>query len=106
MLAGAVKDVAAIFGLHVYPFLQSGALASRAGPLMGACQQFEVRITGAGGHAAMPHFTVDPIVAAANTISALQVCWTHIPERHTLSTIGSNWLHAKLSLKQDCRMAP
>ncbi|EIE22283.1 amidohydrolase, partial [Coccomyxa subellipsoidea C-169] len=70
---GAVKDVAAIFGLHVYPFLQSGALASRAGPLMGACQQFEIRITGAGGHAAMPHFTVDPIVAAANTISALQV---------------------------------
>lgn len=71
--AGAVKDVAAIFGLHVWPFIPSGVLASRAGPIMGACQQFEVRITGVGGHAAMPHSTVDPIIAAANTISSLQV---------------------------------
>lgn len=40
---------------------------------MGACQQFEVNIIGAGGHAGMPHNVVDPIVAAAGTISALQV---------------------------------
>ncbi len=40
--AGAVKDVAAIFGLHVWPFIPSGTLASRAGPIMGACQQFQV----------------------------------------------------------------
>ena len=40
---------------------------------MGACQQFEVHITGKGGHAGMPHNVIDPIVAAAGTISALQV---------------------------------
>ena len=39
---------------------------------MGACQQFEAHILGVGGHAAMPHTVVDPIVAAASTISALQ----------------------------------
>ena len=62
-----------IFGLHVWPFIPSGTLASRAGPLMGACQQFQVTIKGLGGHAAMPHTVVDPIVASSHVIIALQV---------------------------------
>ena len=86
-----MKDVAAIFGLHVWPFIPSGTLASRAGPFMGACQQFQVRIIGVGGHAAMPHATVDPIVAAANTISALQVCYTCLPTQHEEVCFGT-WL--------------
>ena len=62
-----------IFGLHVWPFIPSGTLASRAGPLMGACQQFQVTIKGLGGHAAMPHTVIDPIVASSHVIIALQV---------------------------------
>lgn len=68
-----MKGVSAIFGLHVWPWIPTGMLGSRAGPIMGACQQFEARLTGVGGHAAMPHATVDPIVAAASTVTALQV---------------------------------
>lgn len=71
--AGALKGVDAIFGLHVWPFIPSGTLASRAGPLMGACQQFQVTIRGRGGHAAMPHTVIDPIVASSHVILALQV---------------------------------
>ena len=72
-MSGALEGVSAIFGQHVWPFLPSGTIGSRAGPIMGACQQFEVHIMGVGGHAAMPHTIVDPVVAAASTISALQV---------------------------------
>lgn len=60
------------FGLHVWPTLESGSIASRPGPLLAACDQFEVLVAGVGGHAAMPHLTVDPIVAASGIVMALQ----------------------------------
>ena len=71
--AGALEGIDAIFGLHVWPSLASGTLGSRAGALMGACQQFQVTIKGRGGHAAMPHTVIDPIVASSHVILALQV---------------------------------
>ncbi|CAL5221473.1 g3672 [Coccomyxa viridis] len=69
---GVLDGVDAIFGQHVWPFLPSGTLGSRAGALMGACQQFQVTIKGRGGHAAMPHTVIDPIVASSHVILALQ----------------------------------
>jgi amidohydrolase len=59
-------------GMHVWPTLPSGAVASRPGPLLAACEIFEIVIHGVGGHAAMPHLTVDPIVTAAAIIMNLQ----------------------------------
>jgi len=47
---------------------------------MGAAAQFNVTVRGRGGHAAMPHTTVDPVVAGAAIVTALQVCrasWLH-----------------------------
>jgi len=41
---------------------------------MGAAAQFNVTVRGRGGHAAMPHTTVDPVVAGAAVVTALQVC--------------------------------
>ena len=41
---------------------------------MGAAAQFNVTVRGRGGHAAMPHTTVDPVVAGAAIVTALQVC--------------------------------
>ena len=43
------------------------------GPLMAASNIFEVTVKGRGGHAAMPHLSRDPIVAAAHAITAVQV---------------------------------
>ena len=62
-----------MFGLHVWPDAPSGVLATRSGPFMAASRQFEIKITGKGGHAAFPHQTRDPVVAAAQAITALQV---------------------------------
>lgn len=66
------------FGQHVWPTLPSGVIASRAGPLLAAAEMFEVLVAGVGGHAAMPHLTVDPIVAASNMVANLQTIVSRI----------------------------
>ena len=60
------------FGMHVWPTLPSGVIATRPGALMAAAEMFTVEIHGKGGHAAMPHLTIDPIVAVSSLISNLQ----------------------------------
>jgi hippurate hydrolase len=64
--------VDAVFGMHNWPGLDVGRFAVRAGPMMAACDNFEIALTGRGTHAAMPHLGRDPIVAAAAVIGALQ----------------------------------
>lgn len=60
------------FGLHVWPTLPSHTIAARPGPLMAAAERFEILVSGVGGHAAMPHLTVDPVVAGAAMVMNLQ----------------------------------
>lgn len=75
MMADGLFDrfpVDAIFGLHNMPGLPLGYIAARAGGIMAAEDNFEIRITGRGGHAARPHMGVDPLVVAAQIILGLQ----------------------------------
>ncbi|KAG6723472.1 hypothetical protein I3842_03G209400 [Carya illinoinensis] len=69
---GALEHVEAIFGLHVSASHPIGAVASRSGPLLAASGMFEAVISGKGGHAALPHHTIDPILAASSAIISLQ----------------------------------
>ncbi|KAI3426500.1 hypothetical protein D9Q98_008865 [Chlorella vulgaris] len=69
---GALADVEAAFALHVWPSLPSGVIASRPGTLLAGAIQFQVTVKGRGGHAAIPHLTSDPVVAAAAAVSGLQ----------------------------------
>lgn len=62
-----------VFGLHNWPSMPFGQVGVRAGPLMGSEDNFTVRISGIGGHAAMPHKGVDPLLCGAQVVSALQV---------------------------------
>ncbi|HIF05932.1 MAG TPA: amidohydrolase [Gemmatimonadetes bacterium] len=73
-----------IFGLHGWPALPLGVLASRSGPILACADGFEIRITGRGGHAAMPHLCVDPIAAAAAVIQSAQ----HIVSRRVDPIMG------------------
>jgi len=60
---------------HFVTFKQSipsGTIASRPGPLLAACERFEILIAGVGGHAAMPHLTIDPVVTASSIVMNLQ----------------------------------
>ena len=65
-------DVSAIFGLHVNPDLETGKIAYRYGGLLASVDRFQVTITGKQSHAAMPWQGVDPIVASAHIITAIQ----------------------------------
>ena len=58
--------------LHLWNDKPMGWIATSPGPMMAASETFSVRITGKGGHGALPHHTVDPIFAAGQIITALQ----------------------------------
>lgn len=62
----------AVFGLHAWPALPLGQMAVFPGPIMASCDKLRVVVRGRPGHAAMPHQTVDPIVAASAVVLALQ----------------------------------
>lgn len=61
-----------VFGMHNMPGLPVGRFAIRSGPIMAATAEFSVSVIGTGGHAATPHLAVDPIVTAAQIITAFQ----------------------------------
>ena len=62
----------AVFGMHNWPGMPVGQFAIRPGPVLAAADEFKIRITGAGGHAAFPHHTSDPLIAGAQIVTALQ----------------------------------
>lgn len=70
--SGALDHVAAIFGGHVDRRFEVGQVVADEGPLAASADMFEIEIDGAGAHAARPHESRDPIVAAAAIVSALQ----------------------------------
>lgn len=61
-----------VLALHVWNPMRVGTVAVTPGPVMAAAEAWEAIIRGKGGHAAVPEDTVDPIVAAALTLTALQ----------------------------------
>jgi hippurate hydrolase len=61
-----------IFALHVYPHLPAGTAGFRAGQYMASADEIYITIEGKGGHAALPHQTIDPIAIAAQVITGLQ----------------------------------
>ncbi|KAK7349227.1 hypothetical protein VNO77_06422 [Canavalia gladiata] len=70
--AGVLENVSAIFGIHVGPDLPVGQVDSRSGPILAGSGFFEAIISGKGGHAAIPQYNIDPILAASNVIISLQ----------------------------------
>ena len=69
--AGALDDVTRIFGLHCDPGLDVGTLGLREGPLTGAADSLDVRLTGRGGHTSRPHLTEDLTFALGKLITEL-----------------------------------
>ncbi len=61
-----------VFGLHNWPMMPKGKIGMRPGPIMASADHFEIIVKGKGGHAAMPQFGVDPIIAASYIVTALQ----------------------------------
>lgn len=61
-----------VYGMHNWPGVPIGSFAIRPGPFFAAADQFDIHVTGRGGHAAKPHETLDTTVIAAHIVVALQ----------------------------------
>lgn len=70
--SGVLDGVTAIFGGHVDRRFEVGQIVADEGPLAASADTFEIEVVGAGAHAARPHESRDPIVAAAGIVTALQ----------------------------------
>jgi amidohydrolase len=72
--AGVLDDpkVDAAFGIHMANDMPVGLVGMRAGALQAAADLFRIVIQGKGGHGAMPHIAVDPIVVGAQIVTSLQ----------------------------------
>jgi len=73
-----------IYALHVFPELEVGKVGLKAGMYMASCDEIYMNVIGKGGHGAMPHQNIDPILTSAHIITALQSvisrdCPPHIP---------------------------
>lgn len=71
---GALKnpDVDMIFGQHVFPDMEVGHVGFREGMYMASADEIYITVKGKGGHAALPHTCVDPVLISAHLLTALQ----------------------------------
>lgn len=83
--------VDAVFGLHNWPGVAAGQLGFVEGPAMASVDKALIRIVGKGGHGASPHETIDPVLASASFITALQsiVARNVDPLEMAVLTVGS-----------------
>lgn len=72
--AGVLEDphVDACFGQHLMSPIPTGYIGVAGGPIQASADSFKVTVQGKGGHGAMPHTSVDPIMVAADIISGLR----------------------------------
>jgi amidohydrolase len=72
--AGILENprVDAAFGCHLWGSLPEGKVGFKDGPAMASPDEFRVTLKGRGGHGALPHLTIDPIVMAAETVLQFQ----------------------------------
>lgn len=85
---GREPDV--LIAQHVWPSIPVGKFGIMAGPIMGNSDRFKLVIKGSGGHASMPHDTVDAIVVGSQVINALQtiVSRNSDPYEPSVVTVG------------------
>lgn len=88
---GAMKNVDAVFGIHVRPELPCDTVAVKYGKSYAASDIFEITVIGKGGHCAEPHKNIDAIVVAANIVTALQTIVSRnvAPTESAVVTIGT-----------------
>jgi amidohydrolase len=65
-------DISQVYGIHNMPDFPVGGFFTTTGPLMAGADVFDINIKGRGGHGAMPHGTVDPVLAACSIAQTIQ----------------------------------
>ncbi len=106
-------EIDAVYGLHNLPGLPANHFAVRPGSLMASESSFKIRILGVGGHAAMPHTGVDPIVVGSQVILGLQTIVSRsLSAIHETAVVSAtefitngtvNVIPSEVVIKGDCR---
>ena len=94
MIADGLFDrfpVDAVFGMHNMPGLELGKLYFAHGDVMAAVDNWEIEIKGKGGHGSMPELSIDPVVAGASLVMALQTIVSRnvSPHDSAVLTVGA-----------------
>ncbi|MFV1440503.1 MULTISPECIES: M20 aminoacylase family protein [unclassified Phaeobacter] len=84
-------NIQEVYGLHNAPGIPVGEFAIRSGPLLASSDEFEIRVTGVGGHAATPHEAIDTTLVAAQIVVSLQsiVARNIDPLKRVVLTVGT-----------------
>jgi amidohydrolase len=75
MLADGLLDrfgIQELYGIHTWPGAEVATFGIRPGAMLAAADRFTIEIAGKGAHAMAPHTSIDPVLIAAHTITALQ----------------------------------
>jgi amidohydrolase len=89
---GVMKDVDAIFGLHIWAQVEAGKIGYRSGPFMAAVDNLDITVNGTQAHGASPWSGVDPIVTASQIVLGLQTVLSrnvNITQNPAVVTIGA-----------------
>jgi len=84
----------AVFGMHNWPGMKAGTFALSPGPVMASSNEFKITIRGKGGHAAMPHNAVDPVLVACQMVQAFQTIISRNIKPIDAGVISVTMIHA------------
>jgi amidohydrolase len=84
----------AVFGMHNWPGTDIGKFAVSPGPVMASTSEFKITIHGKGGHAALPHNSVDPIPVASALVQAFQTIISRNKKPIDAGVISVTMIHA------------
>ena len=84
----------AVFGMHNWPGMPVGSFAVSPGPVMASSNEFKITIHGKGGHAALPHNSIDPIPAACQLVQSFQTIISRNTKPIDAAVLSVTMVHA------------
>jgi hippurate hydrolase len=84
----------AVFGMHNWPGMKAGQFAVSPGPAMASSNEFKITIRGKGGHAALPHTGIDPVLIGCEMVQAFQGILTRNKKPTDAGVISVTMFHA------------
>ena len=84
----------AVFGMHNWPGTDIGKFAVSPGPVMASTSEFKITVHGKGGHAALPHTSVDPIPVASALVQGFQTIISRNKKPVDAGVISVTMIHA------------
>ncbi|WP_298213783.1 M20 aminoacylase family protein [Acidovorax sp.] len=84
----------AVFGMHNWPGMPVGTFAVSPGPVMASTSEFKITIRGKGGHAALPHNSIDPVPIACQMVQTFQTIISRNKKPVDAGVISVTMVHA------------